>query len=280
MASKKQEVAVVNKSLPSYMQGYQGPTGAEDIDADDITIPRVKIGQGLSPEVVDGRVNIGDLYLNVTGQRLAEAGTDLRIVIIARTKEFILWQDRLFDGGGILARAKRVQTDDGIRYIWDKPNQTFTNKIKGILPVTWNTLKYVDENKMDKFGSADVSNPDSHPAATAHHNYVVVLPDFGNMVAAMSLSNSQVKKAKDLNFMLNSGEAPIYVREFLVRTIEETSKDGNDYRNLRFVPNEFVSEDLAKRTKALFEQFASLSYTIDQSDGDDGTTTPTQGGKF
>lgn len=275
--AKKNEVEVVNPNLPAYLQGYTGPTGAEDIETDDITIPRVKVGQGLSPEVTEGRVAIGDLFLNVTGDVLAASGQDLEIVIIARSKEYILWQDRLFDGGGILARAQRVSVDGEVRYAWDKPNQSFTNKIKGVLPVTWETKTYVDENDMHRFGSANPEDPDSYPAATVHHNYVVMLPQHGNMVAALSLSNSQVKKAKDLNFMLNTGEAPIWARKFLVRSIDDTSSDGkNEFKNLRFVPDGFVDEGTAARTKGLFEQFATMNYTVDQSDEDDGTAT----GKF
>jgi hypothetical protein len=271
----KKDVAVVDtkNTLPAYLADYQGATGAETIDNEDVTIPRIKIGQDMSPEVQAGTVARGALYLNVTGEVLAEPGEVLEIVPIVQGKEFILWQDRNFDGGGILARAKKVldPNTEEFRYAWDKPNQTFQNKIKGILPVEWNTLTYVDENGMDKFGSANVDDPDSHPAATAHHNYVVVLPGHDNLVAALSLSNSQVKKAKDFNAMLKMGTAPIFARKFAVTTWDDTSKAGDDFKNIEFKPAGFVEdENVFTFTKGLFDSFSHKGFTVDQSDGDSG----------
>lgn len=285
MAKKDtKSVAVVDtkSTLPAYLADYQGATGAETIDNDDVTIPRIKLGQDMSPEVQAGTVARGALYLNVTGEVLAEPGEVLEIVPIVQAKEFILWQDRNFDGGGILARARKVLDPDTeeLRYAWDKPNQTFQNKIKGILPVEWNTLTYVDENGMDKFGSANVSDPDSHPAATAHHNYVVVLPGHDNMVAALSLSNSQVKKAKDFNAMLKMGTAPIFARKFAVTTWDDTSKAGDDFKNIDFKPAGFVEdESVFNFTKGLFDSFSNKGFTVDQSDGDDGASK-SKAGKF
>jgi len=266
MATNKSEVAVLDTNLPAYMQDYKGPTGTEDIDIEDITIPRIKLAQGLSPEVTAGTVKLGSLFLNVTGEVLAEPGEDLAMICVARSKEFILWQDRQFDGGGILARAHKVTVNGETRYEWDKQGQTFENKIKGILPVTWKTLRYVDENKMDKFGSANINDPDSHPAATAHHNFVVVLPNHDNLVAAISLSNSQVKRAKDWNFMLNSGGQPIFIKEFLCKSVEEVNKAGDEFRNLDFKPNGFIEKDVKLFTEKMFLQFIGTGFSVDQSD--------------
>jgi len=277
MATKKQEndtaVAVVDTkaALPAYLADYQGETGAESIDNEDVTIPRIKLGQDMSPEVQAGTVARGALYLNVTGEVLAEPGEALEIVVIVQAKEFILWQDRQFDGGGILARAKKVldPNTEEFRYAWDKPNQTFENKIKGILPVTWETKTFVDENGMDRFGSANVDDPDSHPAATAHHNYVVVLPGHDNMVAALSLSNSQVKKAKDLNAMLKMGTTPIFARRFALTTRDDTSKAGDDFKNIDFKPAGFLEDERSfNYTKGLYESFSHKGFTVDQSDSD------------
>ena len=229
----------------------------------------------MTPEVQAGDVARGSLFLNVTGEVLAAPGEVLKIIPVVQSKEFILWQDRQFDGGGIFARAKKVFDPDTeeFRYAWDKPNQTFLNKIKGILPVEWHTMTYVDENAMDKFGSANINDPDSHPAATAHHNYLVVLPDHNNLVAAMSLSSSQVKRAKDFNFMLNSGDAPIFSRLFAVTTYDDMSKAGDEFKNINFKPAGFVEDpNVFSFTKGLFERFSAKGFTVDQSDLDSGDT--------
>lgn len=282
MVAKKKELTKVEAGgVPAYLNDYQGPTGSETIETEDVTIPRIKLGQSSSPEVKSGEVPLGALFLNVDGQVLAAPGEPLAIVPIVQGKEFILWQDRMFDGGGIFARATKVFDADEqrARYLWDKPGQTFENKIKGILPVTWHTLKYVDENGMDQFGSANVEDPDSHPAATAHHNYVVTLPDHGGMVAALSLSNSSVKKAKDLNAMLKMGTAPIFARVFNVVSIDETNPAGDEFKNYSFKPAGFVEDQAAfEQNKSLHEAFAERGFVVDQSD--EGGDETTDAGKF
>ncbi len=280
---KKTEVAKVEKgAVPAYLADYTGPTGSETIETEDVTIPRIKLAQSMTPEVQQGTVPLGALFLNVTGEVLAAPGAPLPIIPIVQGKEFILWKDRQFDGGGIFARAMKV-FDEKIqktRYLWDKPNQTFENKIKNIQKVTWHTLTYVDENAMDKFGSANVDDPDSHPAATAHHNYVVVLPTFDNLVAALSLSNSGVKKAKDFNAMLKMGNAPIFARMFSVMSVDETNPAGDEFKNYDFKPAGFVeAQETFEFTKALHANFSAKGFTVDQSD-EEGSGDTTTDGKF
>ncbi len=278
-STPKKDVAVVTEGqVPAYLADYAGPTGSENIETEDVTIPRIKLAQSMTPEVQQGKIALGSLFLNVTGEVLAGPGEPLPFVPVAQAKEFILWQDRQFDGGGIFARATKVITNDGARYKWDKPNQSFDNKIKGIQKVTWETKTYVDENGMDKFGSANVDDADSHPAATAHHNYVVVLPEHGNLVAALSLSNSGVKKAKDFNAMLKMGNAPIFARLFNVTGVEETNKAGDEFRNFEFAPAGFVEPDVFDLTSSLYKSFGEQGFTVDQSDGGDDASADT--GKF
>lgn len=271
--AKKQELAV---GLPDFLKDYSGPRGTEGIESQDVTIPRLKIGQAMSKEVKDGKVAEGDLYLNITGEVLAKAGETLRIVLIARGKEFILWRPRNDNGGGILARAKPVPTGDGVRYAWDKSNTSFDVKIDGKTKATWNTKKFIDEDGLDQWGSefgyqknGDPVNADSGIAATAHHNFIVMLPDHGNIVAAMSLSRSQTKKAKDWNAALKLSPAPIFSRLFTVATLDEPH--GNEtYKNFDIKPAGFVDgADFASVYKPTAAAFAGKAYNVDHSDGDD-----------
>jgi len=268
------EVATTGSALPAYLQDYTGPMGSDNIDNEDVTIPRVKLAQGTTPEVKAGEIKEGSLFLNVTGEVLAAPGETLTVIPLVYAKEFILWKDQNFDGGGVFTRARRVfdKEVNEYRYLWDKQNAAFENKIKGVLPVVWNTLTYVDENGMDKFGSANPEDSDSHPAATAHHNYVVVLPDFDMTVAALSLSNTAVKKAKDLNAMLKMGTAPWFARQFTVGTVDETNNDGQIYKNYSFKPAGFVeAQETFEYTKSLFESFSDKGFTVDQSDKEGGS---------
>jgi hypothetical protein len=281
--SKGTDVAVkVDNSVPAFLQGTDGYTGAEGIDKTDITIPQIKLGQAMSSEVKEGSVNEGDLFLNVTGEVLAEAGAPLRFIPIAGTKEYLLWRDRNHEGGGIMARAKKskqLTADGDPLYIWDKPGETFKNKVKGVVDVEWTTEAdgLVPETGLDAWGSEIPGEDDSGKAATAHHNYVVCLPDNGNLIAAFSLSRTQVKAANDFNAMLNMATLPIYARLFTVTTFEQT-KGGDKWANLKMKPAG-VSQDepLYLKLKALHEQYVGGKFNVDQT-GEAGGDPKDDGG--
>lgn len=266
------ELAKQDNALPAYLQEYAGAIGTEGISNDDVSIPRIKLAQALTPEVQDGAVSAGDLFLNVTGEVLATAGKPLRFIPVATGKEYILWSPER--GEGILARAKRVRHGASVRYEWDKQNEEFSVKFKNGPKVTWKTERFVEDNNMHKFGSA--AGPDSGPAATAHHNIIAVLPDHGDMVVALSLSRSQEKRAKDLNAMLKMSSIPIFARVFEVKSVDERSGSGDEYKNYKFSPAGFV-EDQGKfeMFKSIYEGFSDGGFSVDQSDGDNSETEST-----
>lgn len=277
MAKSKTELTTIedeaNASVPAYLREFTGSTGAEDIDTDDVNIPRIKLAQALTPEVQAGLVNVGDLFLNVTGEVLAKAGEPLRFVPVAVGKEYILWNPER--GEGILARAKRVFHGGQAKYMWDKQDEDFNVKFRNGPKVTWSTKRFVEDNGLHRFGSANPGDPDSGPAATAHHNFVVVLPDHGDMVAALSLSRSQEKRAKDLNAMFKMSKVPIYGRVFTVNTVKERSGAGDEYYNYKFKPAGFVEDasDFSLYSQ-MFDGFKSDGFQVDQSgsSSDEGTS--------
>lgn len=270
-------VAVVNlnANLPAFLQEYKGPRGTENIDQGDVTIPRIKVGQGTSKEVKEGRVEEGDQFINVSGEIVAKSGEKLPFIIVAQTKEVILWRPREDNGGGILARARPTIINGQKVYAWDKPNTEFKVKVKGVAPATWKTGKTVEEDRLGDWGSELGFNKDGTPvdkdsgiAATAHHNYIVLLPTKGNMVAAISLDRSKTKKAKDLNAMLKMGTAPMFARVFTCETFADKSPKG-PYANVIFSGAGFVDEATFAITRELFKGFQGREINVDQSDGGD-----------
>jgi len=269
--------AVANKTQ-SWLAGYQGTGGMDQIEVADIAIPRIKIGQSMSDEVKSGACAEGDLFINVTGEIIAKAGEPLRFIPVAYAKEYMLWRDRKDNGGGILARAKKIMQGGQARYEWDKPHEKFENKVDGKIKVVWETKQYCTDKKLDEcakdednlaaWGSEIPGDDESGIAATAHHNYVVMLPDFDNMVCALSLSRSQTKRAKDLNAAIKMSKIPMFARVFKATT-ETENKDANSYKNYRFKPAGMVEdEDVGRAAMDMYENFASKGFTVDQRDGD------------
>lgn len=273
---------------PSYLDNYKGKLGTEDISSDEINIPRLKLGQDMSKEVQAGDVERGDLFVNVSGEVALEAGQKLPFAVLKRYREFILWRPQK-DGGGILARAHAVQTPDGVRYEWDKPNSEFEVKVEGKIKVTWKIGKYVDEPTIEgpngdlisiaDWGSEIPGDKESNKAATEHHNYIIALPTRDNMVVALSLSRTASPRAKDFNALLKMSSKPMVSRLFTVETVDD-SRDGHDFKNYKFRPNKDAIEGVTDANPlfvngALFDFYADMAasfegkaLTVDQSDGE------------
>jgi len=253
--------------VPDYLREYQGPLGTENIDTADVNIPRLKLGQSMTPEVKDGIVRDGDLFHSITKQVLIPVGETGIVIPVAYVKEYILWRDRN-DGGGIFARAHRVVGPDGdVRYAWDKPNSTFEHKVKGALKVTWRTKTYIDEDGLDKFGSAIASDRDSQPAATAHYNYILALPAHEGQLVAISFNRSSAKKAKDLNAMLKMGNVPMFARQFAIGSIPDTNDAGDRFYNFALQPAGFVqSQEMFDQLKRMHLDLGQKAVEVDWSD--------------
>lgn len=261
-----QQVTTTDNQIPAFLKAHEGPTGTEGLGKDDLTLPRIKLGQGTSQEVKDAEVKYGDLFLNITKTALVGQGQPIEVVVLARSKEFILWRPRK-DGGGILNRARPVQTKEGVRYQWETPNETYNVKLDGKTPVTWEVGQYVDEDGTDEWGSENPDDPKSGKAATVHYNYVVALPEHGNVIAAFSLSRTSVKVAKVWNSLIAMlPGVPVWGRKFAIKSVIETKND-DEFQNLSVVGAGYVSEEAFPQYDSLAKTFAEQSYSVeDQSD--------------
>ncbi len=278
---------VGSAQLPDYLRNMRGPTGAENISSEDITVPRLKIGQDMNPEVQEGSVERGDLFLNVSGEVVNPAGQKLPFVVLAQAKEYILWRPKK-DGGGILDRARPVATPDGVRYKWGKPNSSYDVKVEGVQRVTWKTGVYADEKTVAggkddagnnvmlaliEWGSEIPGDKESKKAATEHHNYVVSLPTYGDLVAALSLSRTANGPAKDFNALLKMGTVPLVGRIYTVNTWDD-KRDAHAFKNYKFRPAGFVTEQADfDRYDAMSKSFKGKTINVDQSDGDQEAAT-------
>lgn len=269
--------AVKDDTLPAHLQGYKGRTGAENIDSEDVTIPRVKIAQAMTPAVKNGDLEEGALFLNLGNEVLAEPGETMKAVILVQTKEYILWRPREDNGGGILARARPVVVDGEKRYKWDKPQTTFDVKVGGKVKVQWKTGDYIDEDGLKDYGSEIPGDPESGIAATVHHNYIVALPDNGDQLAAVSMSKSQVRKAKDLNALLKrqaqAKNIPIWSLVFNVKSIDDKNTNGDEFKNYEFVNAGYTDAAQTERYTGIADSFLGKVVNVDQSDGEDSPSS-------
>ena len=253
-------------SVPDFLKGYDGATGTEGIESTDVSIPRLKLGQGLTPEVKDKLVNDGDMFHSITKEVIVPRGEAGRFIPIAYTKEWILWND-ILNGGGIFDRAQKTLVNGEVKYRWLNPNQEYKNKVKGVVAVTWRTKEFIEEDGLGKFGSSIPGDKESPPAATEHFNYIVCLPDFGYQLVALSFSRTAAKKARDLNAMLKMSNTPMFARVFKISAVPDQNDSGQEYYNYGIIPDGFVqTEEEFTLMRNLFEEFSKKSFQVDFSE--------------
>jgi len=244
--------------------------GQDDIDSDDIYMPRLKLGQAMSPEVKDGDVNEGDFFNSVTGEIICKAGESIPVIVVMRSKEYILWDDRKGDNRGMLARAMRVKDADGnVRYKWNKPNVTFDVKVDGKTKVKYKLSEYIDEDGLNEWGTQIPGNEESPPAANEHQNYILAFPTRDFEMIALSLSKTSVGAAKRLNTNLKFGQSAIFERIYKLSSFQD-NRGENKFANVQF-SNSYdpVEEAVADRMAEAFKRLSSKTVIIDQDNPDD-----------
>lgn len=234
------EVTTLNNDssqLPAYLQGSK-VVNQDNFDSSDVVIPRIKLLQGISPEVEQFNDAKSGNYWH-TGLDL-NLGSEMRFIVADRRKKYLL-QAPIQDGQGILARSDDAKS-------WDKTG-TWQVKIKGQKnPVTWsiNDLD-VAKSGLIEWGTSIPGDEDSPPAATLFYDYLVFLPDHLDLgPAVVSLARSQIKKAKkglnDKISMHSSNGRPMQALIFQAGVVEENA-DGQAFKNWSFRSAGFVQDE-------------------------------------
>ncbi len=266
---KAQETAVatidenrsVAAAVPSFMQGYAGQ-GTENVTQEDIETPRIKLLQALSPECEEfDDAKAGCFWHTIAQQNL---GTTLRVVPVFTDMRAILWNPRE-SGGGILARSDDLQT-------WSPPMGEFQVKInKGTKQVTWKLHKLVSASRLLEWGSSDVDDPNSPPAATKMYNVVVAMPDFPDLgPAVVTMQRSSVGVAKKFLSMLKlMNRTPSFGLRFQMAAVDDHNKNGDKFKNFQFAALGMVdNEEEFHRYRHMYETFKSMGLKVRDIDED------------
>lgn len=200
--------------------------GFGNMDTDDITIARLKLTQGMSPECKPegGSHPQGQWYQTTAARTL---GTELIIVPINFRKTVELWDSR-DSGGGILARS-----NDGIH--WDKPHHVFEIRNRNGKLIRVDTKGSVKASGLTEFGTSDPENPNSAPMASVTYRYSVYLEDYAALgTSLLIISRTALRHARAFNDRINArrvGGTPFFAQRYALRV--GTEKKGP---NSWFVP--------------------------------------------
>lgn len=243
-------------AVPEFMRGKAG-AGTEDFSAGTYEFPRLKLLQGISPELqqFDG-LKAGDFFHTMT-ERVV--GTSVSVVPLYMSERYVLWAPLPpIDSGGILARA-----DDGVH--WEPPDAEFKVKIdKKGTTVTWRTARTVEESGLAKWGSYDPSDPKAQPAATKVYLMVVALPEHPEISpVAVLLQRSSIRPAQNLRGKLKFSPAPMYGTRVVMTSRVESNSANQQFNNFVFNLDGYVENaDEFAHYEHMHEQFKKAGVQV------------------
>lgn len=258
------DVAVV-EDKPSYLAALEekGAVQSNDnFDSSDVVIPRIKLLQGISPEVTaHDDAESGHFWHTGFDQDL---GDELNFLIVSRKKKYLLVAP-MDDGQGVLARSEDAVT-------WDKLGrwEVCLNKEHKVM-THWEIADLnVKKSGLADWGTQKEGDDDSPPAATMFYEYVVILPDFPELGAAViSLARSSIKPAKkglnDKIELQGSAGRPLQALVFRARTTGDQNGAGQAFNNWQFAQNGFAPEELYNKAVALAETMGD--YKVQDEEG-------------
>lgn len=250
----KKSTAVARKNddqLPAFMRDDVG-RGTENLDRDDMEIPRLKLMQGLSPELQEYDQLRPGMFWHTASEH--SFGSTFRAVPVFIEKRFMLWNPREA-GGGILARA-----DDGVH--WSPANTEFTVKLDkkdGGATVKWRTADTVVQSGLANWGSMNPDDSNSPPAATLMYNYLLAFPDNPDLDhAVLTFQRSSVKFGRRFNTKLRTIRAPIFGLIFEFSSFQDTNRSGQDFYNVN------VRGDGRVQDEKLYNELRDLNQSLSE----------------
>lgn len=260
------EIVNTRNQIPDHLRQYQ-KASLGNIDSSDRIIPRIKLIQAISPELVDyvDIAKAGQFWHTVTQENL---GPSLKAIPIVIRKSYVLWAPRN-DDRGILARAM-----DAIH--WDPADAEFTVKPKGSPnSVVYKTKKTVAESGLDQFGTSIPGDRNSPPAASLTYNMMWYLIDFPELSPSIIINTrSSVKPMQQLLSRIDAKPVPHFVQLYNIMSIQMKGPEG-PYFNYAYTGSGFADERQAAICSEMYEKFAQGGWVASDETEDEVVDKPT-----
>lgn len=262
VAVKEEDRGLVQSfdSMPDFMRGDMGK-GAENIDRADLEVPRLKLMQGLSPEL--------DLFDNLKPGMFFHTANEfvfdkpILVVPIFTDKRYLLWNPR-DNGGGILARA-----DDAVH--WQPANTEFKVKLDkkdGGDEVTWKTADTVAASGLADWGSMNPKDTRSPPAATLMFNYLFAFPEYPDLMPAVfSFQRTSVGVGRKLNTKVKTSRAPMFGTIFQLSSVDDSNAVSQKFKAPQITAMGLLKDSkLYAEYKKMHEAFSNTGLKIKDED--------------
>lgn len=221
-------------SLPEHLRALVGVRdGKENVGMEDLLIPRLCVGQQLSPQLDKTKEQFirgleqGQLFNSLTGQIYGEETTVIPLFFF---KNYIHFKP-IKDGGGVVSQYSTKEQVPPALLEWGQG---------------------------DKAGTP--------PRVTEFKNRMCMV-DAGDgnwQPIVVSFKSTGMKFAKKWNSLINMLPLPAYARFYKLRAVPQ-SKGNNSWFAIAPVPDAFSPQRIIDSAKAMFDGLQSKGYKIDDS---------------
>lgn len=221
--------------LPDYMKGGTG-RGSEDVEMQDMIIPRIEIVQALSPvlkrndpEYIEN-ADQGDLF-NTVSRAVYEQ--PLKLVPVMYRREFLLWKDRKAGGG-----------------------------FRGSFPTMEEAQAAYKDLMANNDGPAEI-------VETAQHIVLVLHEDGSHEEAVLSMSRSKMKVNRGWNSLIRMKGGDRFSHVYELTVVMENGQKGEYFNYSIHAADEFTPPEAYQAAERLYESMQSgdRRFTVDNSDG-------------
>lgn len=240
MAKDKEQTAIATtqNTMPDFLRDKLGSRrGSENVQAEDLVIPRLEVVQSLSPArnerdpaYITGAKE-GMLYNNVTRELYGES---VNVMPIFFKKEWLLWKNR--DAGG------------GFRGAFNSPEAA-------------------EEARLAQEDADDIEAID-----TAQQFCLLIREDGSTEEIAVSMSRSKMKVSRNWNSLIRLSGGDSFSRVYKVSSVAEKNKKNQEFYNLSVKVVGWPNQDLYEKAEKLYEQIAKGNVSVSRATED--TETP------
>jgi len=239
---KNQELvspAIGDITIPDYLRKGIG-RGMEQVQKEDILLPRIKLLQALSPEVVDLEQKNGTMSNSVTNENY---GAELLFIPVLH------WKSRIyFEGIGQAAKILCASQD-------------------GLTPtVPSEYAKVCLECLMGKWNDAAKTKKDQAPKCNIFYNFIILLPEYAMTPIALSLGRTKIKIAKKLLSTaryIGGGKLDLFALKFKLGVKIESS-DSGPFNNFTLINSGFATEKEYNQGKNMYQSMKDLLISVDK----------------
>lgn len=201
---------------PEWMQD-KGERGSENVDLNDVTIPRLEVIQSLSPqrkkndpEYIEGAEE--GMMFNSATRELYQGS--VYICPVYFRKEWVIWKDR--NAGG------------GFKGAFSSPEEA-------------------------NAALMELENPQGHDIVDTHQHFCLLVGEDGSISeVVMSMSRSKMKVSRNLNTQVRLAGGDRFSRIYKVSVVEDKSDKG-EYFNYKIEQLGYAPENVFKAAEETYE---------------------------